>query len=560
MQNKLNKLELTWIGKDEERPAIEPRILIEDPTLACGEVETGTLPNGKPWPGNMLIHGDNLLALRALEQDFTGQIKCIYIDPPYNTGHAFDQYDDNLEHSIWLSLIYERLVILHKLLSEDGSLWVTLDDCEAHYFKILCDEIFGRSNFVASTIWQHAVQSKGYPGKFSLHHNYTFCYRKSEKFFLNSLERTAKHNINYSNPDNDPNGPWRSGDVRNSLLRPNLMYDITTPSGKIIHHPEKGWRFSRETFEQELATGKIKFSDDETRIIRKIYLKDQQGRVPETLWFAEEVGTTREANSEIKTLHLPESFDTPKPERLIERVIQLATQESDIVLDSFLGSGTTASVALKMKRRWIGVELGTHAYTVCRPRLVKVVEGEQGGISKAQQWQGGGGFKFYELAPSLLNEDKHGNFVINKAYNADMLAAAMAKQEGFTYQPSKEEYWKQGFSSEHDYIFTTTEFLTVESLQHLYEQMKENESLLICCTQFQSECNNRYPNITLKKIPKMLLGRCEFGRDDYSLNIVSLPNIEDDELCDIDTKETMNYNESEVNPRIINSQSPSLFD
>ncbi len=523
---KLNKLELTWIGKDEERPAIEPRILIEDSALACGEVETAMLPNGKLWPGNMLIHGDNLLALRALEQDFAGQIKCIYIDPPYNTGHAFDQYEDNLEHSIWLSLIYERLVILHKLLSEDGSLWVTLDDCEAHYFKILCDEVFGRSNFVASTIWQHAVQSKGYPGKFSLHHNYTFCYRKSDKFVLNSLERTAKHNINYSNPDNDSNGPWRSGDVRNSLLRPNLMYDITTPSGNIIHHPEKGWRFSRETFEQELSIGKIKFSEDETRIIRKIYLKDQRGRVPETLWFAEEVGTTREANSEIKILDLPETFDTPKPERLIERVIQLATTDGDIVLDSFLGSGTTAAVAHKMGRRWIGVELGNHAYSVCRPRLIKVIDGEQGGISKAQNWQGGGGFKFYELAPSLLNIDKHGQFVINKAYNADMLAAAMAKQEGFTYQPSTEQYWKQGFSSEHDFIFTTTQFLTAEVLEQLHEQMAEDESLLICCTQFQSECNNRFSNITLKKIPKMLLGRCEFGRDDYSLNIVSLPEID----------------------------------
>ena len=523
---KLNKLELTWIGKDEERPAIEPRILIEDSALACGEVETAMLPNGKLWPGNMLIHGDNLLALRALEQDFAGQIKCIYIDPPYNTGHAFDQYEDNLEHSIWLSLIYERLVILHKLLSEDGSLWVTLDDCEAHYFKILCDEVFGRSNFVASTIWQHAVQSKGYPGKFSLHHNYTFCYRKSDKFVLNSLERTAKHNINYSNPDNDSNGPWRSGDVRNSLLRPNLMYDITTPSGNIIHHPEKGWRFSHETFEQELSIGKIKFSEDETRIIRKIYLKDQRGRVPETLWFAEEVGTTREANSEIKILDLPETFDTPKPERLIERVIQLATTDGDIVLDSFLGSGTTAAVAHKMGRRWIGVELGNHAYSVCRPRLIKVIDGEQGGISKAQNWQGGGGFKFYELAPSLLNIDKHGQFVINKAYNADMLAAAMAKQEGFTYQPSTEQYWKQGFSSEHDFIFTTTQFLTAEVLEQLHEQMAEDESLLICCTQFQSECNNRFSNITLKKIPKMLLGRCEFGRDDYSLNIVSLPEID----------------------------------
>lgn len=537
---KLNKLELTWIGKDEERPAIEPRILIEDSALACGEVETAMLPNGKLWPGNMLIHGDNLLALRALEQDFAGQIKCIYIDPPYNTGHAFDQYEDNLEHSIWLSLIYERLVILHKLLSEDGSLWVTLDDCEAHYFKILCDEVFGRSNFVASTIWQHAVQSKGYPGKFSLHHNYTFCYRKSDKFVLNSLERTAKHNINYSNPDNDSNGPWRSGDVRNSLLRPNLMYDITTPSGNIIHHPEKGWRFSRETFEQELSIGKIKFSEDETRIIRKIYLKDQRGRVPETLWFAEEVGTTREANSEIKILDLPETFDTPKPERLIERVIQLATTDGDIVLDSFLGSGTTAAVAHKMGRRWIGVELGNHAYSVCRPRLIKVIDGEQGGISKAQNWQGGGGFKFYELAPSLLNIDKHGQFVINKAYNADMLAAAMAKQEGFTYQPSTEQYWKQGFSSEHDFIFTTTQLITAEMLETIHDQLGEDESLLICCTKFQPECRNKFPNITIKKIPKVLLDTCEFDHDDYSLNIVSVPPIDNEEWDEADSEDYVN--------------------
>ncbi len=553
-QNRINKLELTWIGKEDDPIALEPRLLIDTTEYSYGDVETGTLPNGKPWPGNMLIHGDNLLALRALEQDFTGQIKCIYIDPPYNTGHAFEQYDDNVEHSLWLTLMRDRLVLLHKLLSDDGSLWVTLDDCEAHYFKVLCDEIFGRNNFVVSTIWQHAVQSKGYPGKFSLHHNYTFCYRKTDKFSLNSLERTAKHNVNYSNPDNDPNGPWRSGDVRNSLVRPNLMYDIETPSGKIIHHPEKGWRFSRDTFEQELAAGKIKFSDDESRIIRKIYLKDQQGRVPETLWFAEEVGTTREANSEIKSLDLPESFDTPKPEKLIERVLILATNPGDIVLDSFIGSGTTAAVAHKMHRRWIAVELGNHAYTVCQPRIQKVIEGEQGGISKAQNWKGGGGFKFYELAPSLLNHDKHGNLVINKEYNADMLAAAMAKQEGYTYAPDKDVYWKQGRGSEKDFIFTTTQFLTAEALQQLHEQMGEDESLLICCTSFQSECRNRYPNITIKKIPQMLLGRCEFDKDDYSLNIVSLPEIESDEV------EDENFDEPEGTSAPETYAQPNLFD
>ncbi len=521
-QNNLQKLELTWIGKGKETK-LEPRILIENPEFSYGESTTE----------NMLIHGDNLLALKALEQEYSGKVKCIYIDPPYNTGNAFEHYDDGIEHSIWLSLMSERLKILHKLLSADGSLWITLDDCEAHYFKIICDEIFGRNNFVATTIWQHSLQSKGYPGKFSLHHNYTFCYRKTETFILNSLERTDKHNKNYSNPDNDPKGPWRSGDVRNSLVRKNLMYDIKTPSGKIIKHPEKGWRFSFETFEKELSEGKIIFSNNEDRIIRKIYLKDQNGRVPETIWFAEETGTTREANAEIKALNFDTVFDTPKPERLIERVLTLATNQGDLVLDSFLGSGTTAAVAQKMGRRWIGIELGEHAKTHCYPRMKQVVEGtDKGGISKAQNWNGGGGFKFYTLAPSLLKEDKFGNLVINKEYNADMLAAAMAKQEGYTYQPDSEIYWKQGQSTEQDYIYTTTQFITLEMLEALHDQMGDGESLLICCSACQKECKNRFENITIKKIPHILLGRCEFGKDDYSLNIIDMPaidNIEEEE-------------------------------
>lgn len=533
-QNNKYKLELTWIGKNDERQPLEPRILIENKEYSYGEPETGVLPNGKPWKGNMLIHGDNLLALKALEQDYAGQVKCIYIDPPYNTGNAFEHYDDGVEHSLWLSLMHERLVILRNLLSDDGSIWITLDDNEAHYFKVMCDEIFNRHNFVATTIWQHSKQSKGYPGKFSLHHNYTFCYRKSESFTLNSLERTEEHNKNYSNPDNDPNGPWRSGDVRNSLVRPNLMYDIQTPSGKTIHHPEKGWRFSKETFERELSEGKIVFSEDETRIIRKIYLKDQNGRVPETIWFAEEVGTTREANTEIKTLDFDTLFDTPKPERLIERVLTLGSNPGDIVLDSFLGSGTTAAAAQKMGRRYIGIELGNHAYTHCVPRLKKVTDGtDQGGISKSQNWKGGSGFKFYELAPSLLKEDKFGNLVINKEYNADMLAAAMAKQEGYTYQPDAEVYWKQGYGSETDYIYSTTQFMTVEALAAIHETMAEGESLLVCCTSFQKECKQAFPNISIKKIPQMLKDRCEFGKDDYSLNIIELPEEEFEDEEDI---------------------------
>ena len=533
-QNNKYKLELTWIGKNDERQPLEPRILIENKEYSYGEPETGVLPNGKPWKGNMLIHGDNLLALKALEQDYAGQVKCIYIDPPYNTGNAFEHYDDGVEHSLWLSLMHERLVILRNLLSDDGSIWITLDDNEAHYFKVMCDEIFNRHNFVATTIWLHSKQSKGYPGKFSLHHNYTFCYRKSESFTLNSLERTEEHNKNYSNPDNDPNGPWRSGDVRNSLVRPNLMYDIQTPSGKTIHHPEKGWRFSKETFERELSEGKIVFSEDETRIIRKIYLNDQNGRVPETIWFAEEVGTSREANTEIKTLDFDTLFDTPKPERLIERVLTLGSNPGDIVLDSFLGSGTTAAVAQKMGRRYIGIELGNHAYTHCVPRLKKVTDGtDQGGISKSQNWKGGSGFKFYELAPSLLKEDKFGNLVINKEYNADMLAAAMAKQEGYTYQPDAEVYWKQGYGSETDYIYSTTQFMTVEALAAIHETMAEGESLLVCCTSFQKECKQAFPNISIKKIPQMLKDRCEFGKDDYSLNIIELPEEEFEDEEDI---------------------------
>lgn len=255
----------------------------------------------------------------------------------------------------------------------------------------------------------------------------------------------------------------------------------------------------------------------------------------QTIWSHKEAGSNRTSKAEINALFGNNTFDTPKPEKLIKKVFAATTEQGDLVLDSFLGSGTTAAVAHKMGRRWIGVELGDHAYTHCAVRLQKVVDGsDQGGISKAHNWKGGGGFKFYELAPSLLKTDKFGNLVINKEYNADMLAAAMAKHEGFTYAPDSEVYWKQGKGAEKDYIFTTTQFLTVEALEHLHEQMGEDESLLICCTSFQHECRSRFANITIKKIPQMLLGRCAFDKDDYSLNIVSLPKIEEDEEVYLD--------------------------
>jgi len=449
-------------------------------------------------------------------------VKCVFIDPPYNTGSAFTHYDDGVEHSIWLSLMRDRLEIIRRLLSEDGSLWITIDDNEAHYLKVLCDEVFGRSNFLSCSIWNHSVQSKGYSGKFSVHHNYVLVYQRSPSFVLKDLPRQEEHNVNYSNPDNDPRGSWRSGDVRNSLVRKNLMYNITTPSGKTIQHPSKGWRFSRETFDKELAEGKIKFSPDESRIIRKIYLADQEGRVPETIWFAQDVGTTREASSEVRAFVEGDFFDTPKPERLLKRVLEIATNPGDLVLDSFAGSGTTGAVAHKMGRRWIMVELGEHCHTHIIPRLQKVIDGEdKGGISEAVSWQGGGGFRYYTLAPSLLQQDAYGQWVINKEYNAEMLAQALCKLEGFTYAPSDAHYWMHGHSTERDYIYVTTANLNHEQLQQLSDEAGAERSLLVLCTAFGGRGD--YPNLTVKKIPKQVLSRCEWGHDDYSLQIENLP-------------------------------------
>ncbi len=517
--SKKNKLELTWIGK-EYRPRLEPRILLEEADKSYHAAHRVT---DRDLFDNRLIHGDNLLALKALEQDFAGKVKCIFIDPPYNTGSAFEHYDDGVEHSLWLSLMRDRLEVIHRLLARDGSLWVTLDDNEAHYFKVMCDEVFGRSNFLSCSVWNHSVQAKGYSGKFSVHHNYVIVYQRSPAFALKNLPRQDEHNVNYSNPDNDPRGPWRPGDVRNSLQRPNLMYDIVTPTGKTIQHPPKGWRFSRDTFERELAEGKIKFSSDETRIIRKIYLADQEGRVPETVWFAQDVGTTREASGEVRAFVDGDFFDTPKPERLLERILTLATNPGDLVLDSFLGSGTTAAVAHKMGRRWIGIELGEHCHTHCLPRLKKVVDGaDPGGITETVGWKGGGGFRYYKLAPSLLMQDKWDQLVINPEFNAPMLAEAVCKLEGFTYAPSDTLYWQQGHSTERDFIYTTTATLTHDQLQQLSDEVGPERSLLVVCTAFRGR-KEGYSNLTVKKIPKAVLNRCEWGKDDYSLRVENLP-------------------------------------
>lgn len=550
MRKKQQKLELTWIGKGEE-PKLEPRILIENPEYSYGN----------PDSENMLIHGDNLLALKALEQDYAGKIKCIYIDPPYNTGNAFEHYDDGVEHSIWLSLMKPRLELLRNLLSQDGSIWISIDDDESHYLKVLCDEVFGRNNFVNTIIW-HKKHTRSNDARWlSDNHDFILLYAKNkEKWKRNLLPRPDESLKGYTNPDNDPRGIWASGPCHAKTPNPKDIYPLTTPSGRtVLPPPGTSWRFSEKRFKELILDNRIYFGPDGNNIPRyKRFFSDvQEGLVPTTLWFKDEVGDNQEAKKDVKPFNPKDVFSTPKPERLIQRIFTIGSDKNDIVLDSFLGSGTTAAVAHKMGRRWIGIELGDHAYTHCYPRLKKVVDGEQGGISKAVNWQGGGGFKFYTLATSLLNQDKHGNWIISKEYNAQRLTAAMAKHEGFRYHPHETLYWKQGQSSEQDFIFTTTQFITVQALDHIHDEMQLGESLLICCKAFQKECKNKYPNITIKKIPQMLLGRCEFGKEDYSLNIVNLPTEENA----VDA--TDNEAETIVDTRSvqeINNQQTSIFD
>jgi Adenine specific DNA methylase Mod len=517
-QNNKQKLELTWIGKGEE-PKLEPRILIENPEYSYGD------PNTE----NILIHGDNLLALKALEQDYAGKVKCICIDPPYNTGSAFDHYDDGIEHSLWLNLMSQRLKILKNLLSDVGTIWIAIDDNECHYLKILCDELFGRNCFIASVAWRSGDAPNNDSKQISIDHNTILVYSKKSDWRSKSLPRTEESNAHYKNPDNDPRGSWFSGNVSSPNPRPNLRYDLMAPNGNVILPPNNGWRWKKERMLEMINSGEVVFSKDFTRIIKKTYLSDQKGLAPSSIWSdIEDTGHNRQAKYELIKLFpgIPTSelFKTPKPEKLIKKILQISTDERDIVLDSFLGSGTTAAVAHKMNRRWIGVELGEHAKSLCYPRLMKVVDGEQGGISKAVNWQGGGGFKFFELAPPLLSEDTYGNLVISKVYNAQMLAAAMAKHEGFHYQPDENKYWKQGRSSEQDYIFTTSQYITRPILDVIAEDLLSEESLLICCSQYETGLENAYPNINIRKIPAILLNRCEFKQDsDYSFNIVNSP-------------------------------------
>ena len=542
---KKGKLELTWVGKYEEEK-LEPRILIEDKSKSYGD------PNIE----NMLIHGDNLLALKALENDYSGKIQCIYVDPPFNTGQAFDFYDDDLEHSIWLDLIYKRIKILYGLLKEDGLFWIHLDDVEVHYCKIMLDEIFNRSNFVSHITYERsAVAGLGQGGYLVNTTEHILLYKKSilpekenlsyAELGLNIIKRynhyvsnfgtrklvkefVAKSNGEkvkiYEHSDVEietislKNITEREEEIRqqfvkhiDTLFRGNRVQKENEFQNDIIAGMEKGKFYS-----VDYVPSRGKYRDQETTLYYSncellSWLKDtssvEDGRITKsqkmtTLWKHGEIPKADIANEGV--VYFPRS---KKPEQVLKRIIEMSTKEGDYVLDSFLGSGTTAATAHKMGRKWIGIEMGEHAYSHCQKRLCNVIDGEQTGISKSVNWHGGGGFKFYELAEPLLVKNKVlPVYQINPSYTWDMVCEAICKIEGFTYEPSGEF---QGHSSENRFIHITEEFVNTKYVMSIMKNLGDKQSLLIYCKKNQADMILP-ENVEVKKIPKDLLDKCNF--------------------------------------------------
>ena len=521
------KLELTWIGK-ENRPRLEPRILLEDPEKsyhAAHRVSDDDIFD------NRLIFGDNLLGLRSLEHDFASKVKCVFIDPPYNTGNDNFNYEDGLAHSTWLGMMQARIELMHRLLTPDGSIWITIDDNECHYLKVMCDEVFGRQNFVGHLIWQKVFAVKNSAKFFSSNHDHILVYAKQiELWNRNLLPREDGPSKDYRNPDNDPRGPWNSVSLSARNVYNAGLWGCTTPSGRKIDGPPRGnyWKVSYGKFLDLCEDNRIWWGQNGDGIPRrKVFLSEvQTGMVPQTIWSHDEAGHTQGAKREVMAA-VPEDaevFQTPKPEKLLCRILTIATNPGDLVLDSFAGSGTTGVVSHKMGRKWIMVELGEHCHTHILPRLRKVIDGDDsGGVTESCDWQGGGGFRYYKLAPSLLEQDEFGNWVISQKFNAEMLAEAMCKLEGFNYAPSDEFYWQHGHSTETDFIYVTTQTLTREQLQKLSDEVGDKRSLLICCGAFRVKKLDDFPNLTVKKIPRAVMDKCEWGKDDYSLEIKALP-------------------------------------
>ena len=552
------KLELTWIGKNS-RPKLEPRILLADPMHsyhAKRRVSDGDIFD------NHLNHGDNLLALKALEQQFTGKVKCVYIDPPFNTQQAFEHYEDGYEHSIWLGLIRDRMEVLRRLMTDDGTLFVHIDDNELGYLIALLDEVFGRANRVSVVTFKQgsATGHKSInPGVVSTT-NFVLVYAKNKadwkpnRIFTARAERDKRYGQFIENFDSEY-ASWRfvtlASAFAQSINRPErgLKKELGDEyegqlSEFVIKNARRVVRLARPDYAavssaaREMIDSSKAKPNEVLRLIRdgnpdmyfsggeRILFYSDKLKVIDGEFVAGEPLTSLWDDILSNNLHNEGGIEFPKgkkPEALIKRCLDLATAPGDIVLDSFAGSGTTGAVAHKMGRRWIMVELGDHCVTHVIPRLKSVVDGiDQAGVSKAAGWQGGGGFRYYRLAPSLLQQDRWGNWVINKEYNAEMLAAAICKLEGFTYAPNDAHYWQHGFSTETDFIYVTTQTLNADQLQALSDEVGEGRSLLVCCAAYRGSAD-RFANLTLKKIPKMVLSKCEWGHDDYSLNVENLP-------------------------------------
>ncbi|MDR0275678.1 MAG: site-specific DNA-methyltransferase [Burkholderiaceae bacterium] len=398
---------LDWVNKNQAKGAARtvPYHLLKH------EASHGDVSGGNA--GNLLIQGDNLLALKALIPFYAGQVKCVFIDPPYNTQSAFEHYDDKLEHSQWLSMMYPRLVLLRDLLAEDGSVWITIDDNEAQYLKVLCDEVFGRVNFLCDIAWEKRFSPPPDTKDFGYVHDHILVYRKTSIFVRKLLPLTEDQSGRYKNPDDDFRGPWQSMDYTCRYTadeRPNLFYSILQPKTGEEIWPKRTrvWAMSREIHERNVRENRIWWGAKGTQSVPRLknfFSEIQQGMMPMSFWKHTLAGHTQEAAKEMLALFGVDKFSTPKPERLIQTVMQISTNPDDLVLDSFLGSGTTAAVAHKMGRRYIGIEMGDHARTHCLPRLQKVIEGEQGGISQAVDWHGGGGFRFCTLGNAAFDAD-----------------------------------------------------------------------------------------------------------------------------------------------------------
>ena len=564
-----NKLELTWYNKYEQKN-IETRILIEDKDNSYGDQNAE----------NILIHGDNLLALKALENEYTGKIKCIYIDPPYNTGNAFENYDDNLEHSIWLSLMYKRLKILCKLLSEEGTIWISIDDIESHYLKVIMDEIFGRRNFLGDIAYERSgTAGIGQGGTFLVNTRESILVYAKNKASMKITEAKTSKELDkevmkrYSNILENDGKRVEFARFKDSVGKDVIVYKHTDYEIKSIsiknfekrkdeiykeyyNNYEKIYRTTNpqkeNTFQQKIISlfdsrglysvdytpSRGKFKGQETTLYYNnkelfAWLKSSAEKKNNTIvktnkmsdfWKNEDIPKANLANEggvEFKR--------SKKPEALIKQILDISTDENDLVLDSFLGSGTTCAVAHKMKRKWIGIEMGEHIYTHCIPRLNNIINGNDLlGVTKQSNWKNGGGYKFYELAPSLINIDSFGEPVINKKYNAEMLAYAIAQHEGFKFNPSIEQFWKQSIGNENSYLYVTTKFLSKSDINKIKEEMSDTEYLVIACTSYDKEIDGLYKNIKIKKIPEMLLSKCEFGKDNYNLNIINVPKYEEE--------------------------------